>query len=165
MIRRPPRSTQSRSSAASDVYKRQTGMVLVYYSLSEQVPKRLQSTFQRSRQIWYSREPLESGPLSSSPLLHIPNYRVLQSRDRQTTMSVKQIFVYSTSLLYQLLLCLTLAKVASSHSVEQQNPLLQIQKRRLHYSLQLVQQMYELLVQNPSPVSYTHLTLPTIYSV
>ena len=64
-------------------------------------------------------------------------------------MSVKQIFVYSTNLLYQLLLCLTMAKVASSHSVEQQNPLLQIQKRRLHYSLQLVQQMYELLVQNP----------------
>src|SRR5450756_410184 len=27
MIRRPPRSTQSRSSAASDVYKRQGGMV------------------------------------------------------------------------------------------------------------------------------------------
>src|SRR5450756_1922886 len=28
MIRRPPRSTQSRSSAASDVYKRQAGIVL-----------------------------------------------------------------------------------------------------------------------------------------
>src|SRR5450756_2788444 len=28
MIRRPPRSTQSRSSAASDVYKRQTGLAL-----------------------------------------------------------------------------------------------------------------------------------------
>src|SRR5450756_3191257 len=27
MIRRPPRSTQSRSSAASDVYKRQTEMI------------------------------------------------------------------------------------------------------------------------------------------
>src|SRR5450756_2011824 len=29
MIRRPPRSTQSRSSAASDVYKRQMGVVLL----------------------------------------------------------------------------------------------------------------------------------------
>ena len=142
--------SMSKSEVERSTDMHQTGMVLVYYSLSEQVPKRSQSTFQRSRQIWYSREPLESDPLSSSPLLYIPNYLVLQSRDRQTTMSVKQIFVYSTSLLYQLLLCLTLAKVASSHSVEQQNPLLQIQKRRLHYSLQLVQQMYELLVQNPS---------------
>ena len=142
--------SMSKSGVERSTDMHQTGMVLVYYSLSEQVPKRSQSTFQRSRQIWYSREPLESDPLSSSPLLYIPNYLVLQSRDRQTTMSVKQIFVYSTSLLYQLLLCLTLAKVASSHSVEQQNPLLQIQKRRLHYSLQLVQQMYELLVQNPS---------------
>src|SRR5450756_2547051 len=30
MIRRPPRSTQSRSSAASDVYKRQVGLVTEY---------------------------------------------------------------------------------------------------------------------------------------
>src|SRR5450756_3199012 len=29
MIRRPPRSTQSRSSAASDVYKRQSGIQIV----------------------------------------------------------------------------------------------------------------------------------------
>eukprot|EP00657_Telonema_sp_P-1_P000695 TRINITY_DN1135_c0_g1_i1.p1 TRINITY_DN1135_c0_g1~~TRINITY_DN1135_c0_g1_i1.p1 ORF type:complete len:101 (+),score=41.93 TRINITY_DN1135_c0_g1_i1:56-358(+) len=29
MIRRPPRSTQSRSSAASDVYKRQPGTLLI----------------------------------------------------------------------------------------------------------------------------------------
>src|SRR5450756_2085131 len=29
MIRRPPRSTQSRSSAASDVYKRQAGLIPV----------------------------------------------------------------------------------------------------------------------------------------
>src|SRR5450756_2762325 len=29
MIRRPPRSTQSRSSAASDVYKRQVGLVVM----------------------------------------------------------------------------------------------------------------------------------------
>src|SRR5680860_884811 len=36
MIRRPPRSTQSRSSAASDVYKRQVvcGMALYYISYS-----------------------------------------------------------------------------------------------------------------------------------
>src|SRR5450756_1357139 len=33
MIRRPPRSTQSRSSAASDVYKRQAGEHLVRYAL------------------------------------------------------------------------------------------------------------------------------------
>ena len=30
MIRRPPRSTQSRSSAASDVYKRQVGQIVNY---------------------------------------------------------------------------------------------------------------------------------------
>eukprot|EP01016_Furgasonia_blochmanni_P048439 TRINITY_DN720_c0_g1_i2.p2 TRINITY_DN720_c0_g1~~TRINITY_DN720_c0_g1_i2.p2 ORF type:complete len:117 (+),score=31.58 TRINITY_DN720_c0_g1_i2:29-379(+) len=33
MIRRPPRSTQSRSSAASDVYKRQISMCVSAYSL------------------------------------------------------------------------------------------------------------------------------------
>src|SRR5680860_844510 len=32
MIRRPPRSTQSRSSAASDVYKRQRGAIFKYGS-------------------------------------------------------------------------------------------------------------------------------------
>ena len=45
MIRRPPRSTQSRSSAASDVYKRQAlyrlteqGNVYVNYAISQQPP-------------------------------------------------------------------------------------------------------------------------------
>src|SRR5450756_982817 len=33
MIRRPPRSTQSRSSAASDVYKRQTTRRIIAFSL------------------------------------------------------------------------------------------------------------------------------------
>src|SRR5450756_2203613 len=33
MIRRPPRSTQSRSSAASDVYKRQTFWSVARYSI------------------------------------------------------------------------------------------------------------------------------------
>ena len=43
MIRRPPRSTQSRSSAASDVYKRQipAGVGLIgYYFLIERLKKR-----------------------------------------------------------------------------------------------------------------------------
>src|SRR5450756_944016 len=40
MIRRPPRSTQSRSSAASDVYKRQTGAVLWSTHLGTPVPLR-----------------------------------------------------------------------------------------------------------------------------
>src|SRR5450756_3247756 len=35
MIRRPPRSTQSRSSAASDVYKRQAENILLGAKLSE----------------------------------------------------------------------------------------------------------------------------------
>ena len=34
MIRRPPRSTLDRSSAASDVYKRQSGMYLKFYRIS-----------------------------------------------------------------------------------------------------------------------------------
>ena len=41
MIRRPPRSTQSRSSAASDVYKRQgviTGNVCSFQELVESFP-------------------------------------------------------------------------------------------------------------------------------
>src|SRR5450756_3213121 len=36
MIRRPPRSTQSRSSAASDVYKRQVGTIA--YSIAAFLP-------------------------------------------------------------------------------------------------------------------------------
>ena len=35
MIRRPPRSTRVRSSAASDVYKRQTGAILIGTVLDE----------------------------------------------------------------------------------------------------------------------------------
>src|SRR5450756_2727846 len=37
MIRRPPRSTQSRSSAASDVYKRQADLIRLY-GLNESLP-------------------------------------------------------------------------------------------------------------------------------
>src|SRR5680860_347195 len=36
MIRRPPRSTQSRSSAASDVYKRQTFWVVIPLGLTQE---------------------------------------------------------------------------------------------------------------------------------
>src|SRR5680860_232438 len=38
MIRRPPRSTQSRSSAASDVYKRQEPWVTDHVGIPEQLP-------------------------------------------------------------------------------------------------------------------------------
>eukprot|EP00827_Trimyema_finlayi_P004952 TRINITY_DN5080_c0_g1_i1.p2 TRINITY_DN5080_c0_g1~~TRINITY_DN5080_c0_g1_i1.p2 ORF type:complete len:102 (+),score=63.17 TRINITY_DN5080_c0_g1_i1:12-317(+) len=37
MIRRPPRSTQSRSSAASDVYKRQVLLVLLSFNLTTSI--------------------------------------------------------------------------------------------------------------------------------
>ena len=37
MIRRPPRSTQSRSSAASDVYKRQDGNLSIHLTKLENV--------------------------------------------------------------------------------------------------------------------------------
>ena len=39
MIRRPPRSTQSRSSAASDVYKRQLVIVVLLSHAAEQPPQ------------------------------------------------------------------------------------------------------------------------------
>ena len=39
MIRRPPRSTQSRSSAASDVYKRQPiSLMKAYFSIVDNIP-------------------------------------------------------------------------------------------------------------------------------
>src|SRR5450756_1409950 len=39
MIRRPPRSTQSRSSAASDVYKRQVGQFAVFHVATDEIAK------------------------------------------------------------------------------------------------------------------------------
>ena len=41
MIRRPPRSTQSRSSAASDVYKRQNQSILIHNLKEKNAPKDL----------------------------------------------------------------------------------------------------------------------------
>src|SRR5450756_1047133 len=62
MIRRPPRSTQSRSSAASDVYKRQANALLktleeppgdMKFVLASEAAHRLLPTI-RSRCLWHS---------------------------------------------------------------------------------------------------------------
>src|SRR5680860_1773668 len=61
MIRRPPRSTQSRSSAASDVYKRQLG----YHN--RVVALRLASDGGRDPEIPAPSDRAELGPLSLAP--------------------------------------------------------------------------------------------------
>ena len=77
MIRRPPRSTQSRSSAASDVYKRQhVGR-----------PSRSTDVYSRARQLWLegrstAREVLLSGkPRSIGPVDRVRS-RSTESIDR-----------------------------------------------------------------------------------
>src|SRR5450756_1427998 len=50
MIRRPPRSTQSRSSAASDVYKRQSSLGAVSYLVKPVTRDQLHDAIKRQRQ-------------------------------------------------------------------------------------------------------------------
>src|SRR5450756_3027586 len=81
MIRRPPRSTQSRSSAASDVYKRQPfyhGRLLLRVVLDDKTGIDGNSNLLSCRNREHSalelvraeRKPLWSGRLTSDGLLH-----------------------------------------------------------------------------------------------
>src|SRR5450756_1842450 len=64
MIRRPPRSTQSRSSAASDVYKRQLGLAAEEYASNKQTLEQ-QFSAQAQQDAWSSSlDYLPSGPVS-----------------------------------------------------------------------------------------------------
>src|SRR5450756_3224975 len=109
MIRRPPRSTQSRSSAASDVYKRQH---LHGLGLGLEVPPKA-----LGRACWLARLEEELAPL---PGVQARIARELVAR------------------------CRTLSAEISGLGRE-------------------IAVLTEELA--PEPVSYTHLTLPTIYSV
>src|SRR5450756_780339 len=63
MIRRPPRSTQSRSSAASDVYKRQTLELTTSKpeEKEEPIPKKVKPTPEASTVVLCSRCKVECG--------------------------------------------------------------------------------------------------------
>ena len=75
MIRRPPRSTQSRSSAASDVYKRQvTDNTLVpqsAYELIEFSDKRIISVGEYKSGEWTQIVKYENGKIHGLSLIHI----------------------------------------------------------------------------------------------
>src|SRR5450756_2670502 len=73
MIRRPPRSTQSRSSAASDVYKRQTLELTTSKpeEKEEPIPKKAKPTPEASTVVLCSRCKVECGIPVSLSLIHI----------------------------------------------------------------------------------------------
>src|SRR5450756_1366069 len=54
MIRRPPRSTQSRSSAASDVYKRQELLPIPYFHVVFTLPHALNALAQGNPRVIYT---------------------------------------------------------------------------------------------------------------
>ena len=160
MIRRPPRSTQSRSSAASDVYKRQgTDWPLPLLALPREelvCALRLDS--------------LQSGLLGQNGLAAHLAHKVLTAIPaHQTTAS--------------LLLAITASFHKDAGSAQQLWHATQVtaaefwDQKILICNTQLTSLRSQALGQDyspellltsltgPLPVSYTHLTLPTIYSV
>src|SRR5680860_1108461 len=82
MIRRPPRSTQSRSSAASDVYKRQAGHIVLVRSDPRDIPRIItlsRATYRKMVQnLWWAAGynifaiPLAAGVLAPWGILLTP---------------------------------------------------------------------------------------------
>ena len=141
MIRRPPRSTQSRSSAASDVYKRQTSTSSAFlegpdYQLDA-------SMFLHPDPEVFVNPPIPLGAIvegrMESYFAHKPDAKqpgfISEVKDGK-------IVVFADRELY----------------IDPDNP---IYENRYHILLNAV----DWLMDRPDTVSYTHLTLTTNYSV
>src|SRR5680860_1507881 len=130
MIRRPPRSTQSRSSAASDVYKRQ-------------IP------------LWYIRQQSDS--------LFAPIGAEQPNTDKKEQLYQKyRITPREREVIEQLCLGKTNQQIADTLFIS-----LQTVKDHTHriYNKVGINSRMKLVQMVNNSVSYTHLTLPTIYSV
>ena len=117
MIRRPPRSTQSRSSAASDVYKRQVDTFVIEW---HQVKR-------------YGTSDYET-------------FEIITKRDNSIKIQYKKISNVNSATV----------------GIENSNGTLGVQYICNGIGNPLSN---ESMIFYTTPVSYTHLTLPTIYSV
>ena len=159
MIRRPPRSTQSRSSAASDVYKRQA------YNIAEVHQFSRNSVMEFKNICSDMVAPFFAPPCMYVCLLCVQCVRTSTTR-RSATRSET-----TTSVALTRAGCWPTAPAAVSRvktplgqSTDSSPVFIQTQ------SLALASSQSWLPLLRPStastdPVSYTHLTLPTIYSV
>src|SRR5450756_766667 len=73
MIRRPPRSTQSRSSAASDVYKRQVIEALIKATNIGEAPDEIKASFRASVNVKRHMFDLEDWPKEIEGISGIPS--------------------------------------------------------------------------------------------
>ena len=170
MIRRPPRSTQSRSSAASDVYKRQGLQSLLprtSRSLRDVHSERPSphSTHRGDRYSYAAVAQADTETFFCSQTTHTPNRTLLVDTmihdfyDQYASFVPSQEGDYSDVGLYIRLSAAQTSQV--THSALVPYPRLIFCKEpntcsKPHFTQRLA---------SSRPVSYTHLTLPTIYSV
>ena len=137
MIRRPPRSTQSRSSAASDVYKRQ-----VYVSNKKETNYDPQTTY-------VYQDYLDLVTYSLALRFVAPIWGDIHNRlNSEFGKDAKE--VYSMEILYDT--CMV--------SNPEKNYICTAENRLREFIANT-----KLKLETNAAVSYTHLTLPTIYSV
>ena len=160
MIRRPPRSTQSRSSAASDVYKRQA------QNIPFQVVPGITAA---SGCASYAGIPLTHRDHAQSCTFvtgHLKDGSI--NLDWPSLTGNDQTIVCYMGLLGLPIIC----KQLIAHGKEPDTPAALIErgttsKQQVHTGTisNLPAVIATKKVTAPTPVSYTHLTLPTIYSV
>eukprot|EP01017_Pseudomicrothorax_dubius_P017004 TRINITY_DN1927_c0_g1_i22.p1 TRINITY_DN1927_c0_g1~~TRINITY_DN1927_c0_g1_i22.p1 ORF type:complete len:156 (-),score=28.84 TRINITY_DN1927_c0_g1_i22:73-540(-) len=155
MIRRPPRSTQSRSSAASDVYKRQ-GINAEYMgnrflrNMADPI-NNFNSEFQSSGVRTGGPEPDESEARRHRSYLDsiLSSYRESSGIHAEIGPSFDPV---------------KNALITEIQHLESKKKELEAQNQELkHKNDQLKNEITK--QEDDIPVSYTHLTLPTIYSV
>src|SRR5450756_1109116 len=122
MIRRPPRSTQSRSSAASDVYKRQQGVRFLGTTL------------------WTDFMLFGEGEKRTAAILHAVSLMRDFSRIRAGEAAEAPFTPAASAALFNIQAGWLESKLSEPHA----GP--------------------TVVITHHAPVSYTHLTLPTIYS-
>src|SRR5450756_2914683 len=129
MIRRPPRSTQSRSSAASDVYKRQV-----------RDEPRLRRAFEADLDVV-----VHAAALKQVPACEYNPFEAIKTN------------VLGAQNVINAAIDTGVPKVIALSTDKAVNPI------NLYGATKLCAE--KLFIQGNSSVSYTHLTLPTIYSV
>mgnify|MGYP002684379240 CR=1 FL=1 len=137
MIRRPPRSTQSRSSAASDVYKRQ--------ALNKAIHSEKDIAFSELKQF------IERLETPRNIILLVPAGKIVDFvlQDLKTYWGENDVIV----------------DCGNSHFTDTQRRLDELANSKVHFMGMGISGGEAGARYGASTVSYTHLTLPTIYSV
>ena len=174
MIRRPPRSTQSRSSAASDVYKRQDveyALVTRTDGLSDErlilakelvgkvfgdIPVKILKTYKGKALKGKRYAPLFTFLPTDKPAHYVVNAEYVTTSDGTGLVHIAPAFGADD---------MEVAKEYDLPVLMTINDEGKFNREVTNWSGLFVKDADALIIEELEPVSYTHLTLPTIYSV